>query len=210
MKFKYPTDRVIFFSDAVFAIAMTLLILEVKLPSVDEINTMGIGGVLVKRIPNFIGYIISFFVTAFFWKAHVQLCTLVKTVTSRFFWLNVWMLFFVVLMPFSTALYANYVRSNTAFSFYCINIALIGIFSFSLTSHVVKQEDVAEQFSALSRSWFKKRSAVAPFVFLLCIPLAYTLPLISRYGFLLIFLVQAIGDRYYNKKEKKLKEADPV
>jgi uncharacterized membrane protein len=202
MKLRFPTDRVIFFSDAVFAIAMTLLILEVKLPSLEEVKSFGVGGVLMKRLPNFIGYIISFFVTALFWKAHVQLGTLVKTVTPRFFWLNVWLLFFVVLMPFSTAMYSNYFGSNIAFTFYCINLGSIGFFIYLLTAHVHRAENLATQFSPIALRWHKMRALMVSLIFGLCIPLAYVFPNLSRYGFFLIFVIHFLGDKYYQRKLK--------
>jgi uncharacterized membrane protein len=195
MNLKFPTDRVIFFSDAVFAIAMTLLILEIKLPTMDEYQSIGIAGVLNKRIPNFVGYIISFFVTAMFWKAHVQLCTLVKTVTPRFFWLNVWLLFFVVLMPFSTALYSNYFGDDVAFAFYWFNLATIGFFMVLLTYHVLAMNDHKESFQPKQLRWFKLRAAITPAVFLFCVLLDWMgAPLLGRFGFILIFLLQGIGD----------------
>jgi uncharacterized membrane protein len=198
---KFPVDRTIFFSDAVFAIAMTLLILEIKLPTTEELETLGIANILLKRIPNFIGFSVSFLVTALFWKAHLQICSFVKTVDNRFLWLNIWLLFFVVLMPFATALYSNYgFFSNVAFGFYCVNVALIGFLNYLLMIHVMNTENLAAQFDKRTMRWKKLRALLVPIVFLLCILLAQVAPIASRYGFILIFILHTVGERMYNKK----------
>lgn len=202
---KYPTDRTIFFSDAVFAIAMTLLILELKIPTIDEVRQVGIDGILVKRIPNFIGFVVSFFVTALFWKAHLQICMYARSIDSRFLWLNIWLLFFVVLMPFTTAIYANYgFLNNLAFGFYCSNLAAIGFFTYFLQEHIIKTENLKATVESITIRWLKIRSLITPLVFLFCILIAFLAPMASRYGFILIFLFQFIGDKIYQRKKRQL------
>jgi uncharacterized membrane protein len=209
---KFPPERTIFFSDAVFAIAMTLLVLEIKLPSLAEAKSLGIDEILLNRIPNFICFAISFIVTALFWKAHMVTCTYVKTVSNRFVWINIWLLFFVVVMPFTTALYANYgFMDNIAFSFYCLNIAVIGFFNYLLMSHVIKTEDLKNVLGDATVRWTKSRALIVPAVFIFAIVLALFAPFTSRYAFILIFILQAIGDRRYKKKQNQtLAMQEPV
>lgn len=201
---KLPVDRTIFFSDAVFAIAMTLLILEIKLPTREEVETLGIANILVKRIPNFIGFTVSFLVTALFWKAHLQTCAMAKEVTSRFLWINIWLLFFVVLMPFSTALYSSFgFLNNVAFGFYCINLALMGFLNYWLMMHVIKSQQLDKTSDARALRWKKRRALTVPVVFLLCILVALVSVPLSRYAFILIFVFQTIGDWHHRKSMKK-------
>jgi uncharacterized membrane protein len=202
---KFAPERTVFFSDAVFAIAMTLLVLEIKLPSMTEAQSLGIGEILINRIPNFICFGISFMVTALFWKAHMVTCSYVKVVSVRFVWINIWLLFFVVVMPFTTALYGNYgFMDNIAFSLYCLNIAVIGVFNFWLMVHVIKAENLNETLGTNSVTWAKRRALIVPIVFTLAIILAFFSTFLSRYAFILIFVLQAIGDRMYKKKQNQL------
>jgi hypothetical protein len=60
-KLSFDKSRILGFSDAVFSIAMTLLVLEVAVPSYTTLNKSGIWAVLAERIPNFIGFVVSFF-----------------------------------------------------------------------------------------------------------------------------------------------------
>ena len=197
---KFPNDRVNNFSDAIFAIAITLLVLEIKVPSADEVHQLGIDGLLIKRIPNFIGYVVSFFVTALYWRNHLQLFQFVKTVDNRLFWLNLWLLFFVVLMPFSTALYSYFVGQNNAFIFYTLNLAAIGFMSYWMAVYVSRKENLADQLGAIATRWMKNRILIGPLIFLLCVPAVWLSPWFGRFGFFLIFILQAIGDRRVKKK----------
>jgi uncharacterized membrane protein len=206
---KFPTERVNNFSDAIFAIAITLLVLEIKVPTVDEVKAVGIDGVLNKRVSNFVGYFVSFVVTALYWKNHLQLFQLVKSIDNKLFWLNLWLLFFVVIMPFSTALYSYFFGSDTSFSFYCFNLAAIGFMSYWMMTYVIKKENLKESLGAIQTRWMRNRILIGAIVFLLCVPFLWISPWLGRFGFLLIFLFQAIGDRRIKKKllqEEQMKE----
>lgn len=204
MNNRFPTDRVVYFSDAVFAIAMTLLVLEIKLPSLEEVQAHGITGVLVRRTPNFIGYLISFFVTALFWKAHLNICKYTqKEVNTSFLWFNLLLLLFVVLMPFSTALYSNYLSSNNAFFFYSGNVAAIGIAMALFIRSVIRSENLRERLGRAACNWMVQRSLVVALVFVLSAVVApFSAPL-SRYVFLLIFVIHAWGDRRIKRAQAR-------
>jgi uncharacterized membrane protein len=190
----FPKDRVINFSDAIYAIAITLLVLEIKIPSFEEVQLVGIAGVLQARIPNFIGFVVSFLVTALFWRAHLNMFGYVKQVANRLLWLNLWQLLFVVMMPFSTALYSYYAGSNNAFMFYCLNVAGMGIMNYSMLVHIVKQENLSEALGPTQAQWLTRSALLVPLIFLLCIPLAWLNPWLGRSGFVLIFVLQSIGN----------------
>jgi uncharacterized membrane protein len=200
----FPSERVNNFSDAIFAIGITLLVLEIKIPSLDEINSLGVDGVLRKRIPHFIGFLVSFLVTALYWRSHLLLFSKVKFIDSKLLWLNLWLLIFVVLLPFSTALYSYYIGFDKAFYFYCFNLAAMGIMSWWMTLYVIRKEELAENNSPLDIFWMKWKAGIPPLVFLLCIPLTMLSPLTGRIGFLLIFVFQMIGNRAVKKKKMVL------
>ena len=200
MEPKFPHDRVVFFSDAVFAIAITLLVIEIKIPTHEQITAMGMSQVLSHLIPLFIGFLISFLVTALFWRWHLILMNFVKHIDNKLLWLNIWLLLFVALLPFSSGFYSEYFNSNAPFFIYCIDLALIGFFSFLMTSYVVKKENLIETLGKIQVRWMKLRALIVPAVFLLCIPITLIFPQAGRFGFVLIFVLQFIGNRYYKGK----------
>jgi uncharacterized membrane protein len=203
----FPSERVNNFSDAIFAIGITLLVLEIKIPTQAEISELGVNGVLIKRIPNFVGFFVSFLVTALYWRSHLQLFQHVKTINNKLLWLNLWLLIFVVLLPFSTALYSYYFNINNAFVFYCLNLAGMGLMTFWMTAYVLKNEKLSEILPEAEMKWMKRKAAIAPAVFFICIPMAYILPWVARLGFVLIFVIQLIGDRSMKKRKAVVLES---
>lgn len=199
MDSKFPHDRVVFFSDAVFAIAITLLVIEIKIPTHDEIQELGMSGVLSHLIPLFIGYLISFLVTGLFWRWHLIQMNFVKHIDNKLLWLNIWLLLFVALLPFSSGFYSENFASNTPFFLYCLDLALIGLFSYWITVYVVNKEGLTQTLGPKQARWMKVRALIVPIVFLLCIPLALLSPLAGRFGFVLIFILQGVGGRYFLK-----------
>ncbi len=95
------------FSDGVFAIAITLLALELKVPHI--LNTTLDLSVreLVPLIPNVATFILSFIAIAIFWVNHHQLTRSIETVSRRIIWSNTLFLMFVTLIPFATSVVAE-------------------------------------------------------------------------------------------------------
>lgn len=117
----FDKGRVISFSDAIFSIAMTLLVLEVVIPSYKEIENGNTLEVLSNRIPSFIGLIISFIVTALYWIANLRIMKYATTIDTKILWYNIGLLFFIVLLPFSTAFYVKEFSFKGPFALYCFN-----------------------------------------------------------------------------------------
>ena len=204
---RFPNDRVNNFCDAVFAIAMTLLILEIKIPATEDVKALGTPGVLIKLIPSFIGFFISFIVTALYWRAHLTLAQFIKTYDNRLLWLTIWLLMSVVLLPFSTALYAKSFNYNGPFIVYCINLVMIGLFNFFMINYIVRKEGYSEMLSKSVATRLRFRSMLAPLIWALSAVWVFIEPNSARVLFILIFLIQAIGERILIKKEKSLTEA---
>lgn len=194
----YPHDRVVYFTDAVFAIVITLLAIEIKVPTHESIHDLGVYGALSKLVPLFIGFFVSFFVTAIFWRSHMELFKQVVAVDAGLVSLDIGLLAFVALMPFSTALYSENFGSDASFAFYCLNLACIGFLNWSMHVYVEKKNLIG--VSSDSR-WQKNKALIVPVVFLLCVPMAFIAPLfISRSAFVLIFIFQAVGNRIHSRR----------
>lgn len=120
----FDKARVINFSDAVFSIAMTLLVLEVVIPSYKELSSGNTLEILQRRIPNFIGFIVSFMVTAIYWIAHIRILKYASTINTKILLYNIFLLFFIVLLTFSTAFYVKGFMFKGPFAFF-FNLASI-------------------------------------------------------------------------------------
>src|SRR5689334_3106587 len=94
-KKKFQLDRMIFFSDAVFAIAITILVLEIKIPQIphDQVTNQLLTQSLADLLPKFAGFIVSFFIIGLFWTIHHRLFGYVIDYDNRLIWLNLFYLF---------------------------------------------------------------------------------------------------------------------
>jgi len=203
----FPHDRVVFFTDAVFAIAITLLVIEIHVPDREAMLELGLGRALLHLVPTLFAYVLSFMVIAQYWAAHLRTWKEVGIVRAGLLWLNVFQLMFVALMPFTTGLYAESVTSGregvmqSAFVIYCLNMAAVSLFSLWQRNHVIRTEGLRQRLGAREISWMRIRAVIPLAVFLSCIPLGYLIPV--RYapiGFTLIFIVISVARRFHDRR----------
>src|SRR6266498_3111523 len=130
LKKEFQLERMILFSDAVFAIAITLLVIEIKVPTIDR--HIATDALLLKAldelIPKFVGFFISFFIIGLYWTIHHRMFGYVVNYTRRLLWLNLVFLLAVVMMPFSTAFYSEYIIQllKTPAMIYVANVVFLG------------------------------------------------------------------------------------
>src|SRR5690348_7122540 len=104
------TERLAAFSDAVIAIAITLLVLEIHVPQVeDQSGDTSLITALLNQWPSYLGYVLTFLIVGILWtNLHNQFRYIVRT-THNFLILNVLLLLIIGLFPFFTALLADYI-----------------------------------------------------------------------------------------------------
>ncbi len=121
------THRLEALTDGVFAIAMTLLVLNLHIP--DRILELGEGQarqILIDQIPKFFHYAVSFILLAVFWITHHKTFHLIEKTDRIHTWINILFLMFVALIPFSTSLIGNYPDDLADELFFSANIFAIG------------------------------------------------------------------------------------
>lgn len=108
-------NRIEAFSDGVIAVAITLLVLEIKVPEVSLAQGEGaLIQALLENAPKFAAYFTSFIIVAVWWVAHHQLFYALHGTNRTLLWVNTLFLMFVCLIPFPTALIGDYPASHTA------------------------------------------------------------------------------------------------
>ena len=198
----FDKNRVLNFSDAVFSIVMTLLILEVGVPTLQEIGSNPFGRIMSARIPDFIGLFVSFMVSALYWIGHLRIFKYVSEVNRRLLWLNIYFLLAIVLLPFSTAMFVNGFDLAGPFAFYCLNLAFIAIINLWITRYVCKKEKGKTGFDALHYKWMRNRGLNVLLVWLIAALFSSSWHF-SRFFFLFLFVIQFFIDRHFKKKLKK-------
>jgi uncharacterized membrane protein len=115
--------RIAAFSDGVFAIAITLLALQLEIPSSDSVD---VWAAIQDLWPNFLSFAISFAVIGAYWVAHHRLYSVINRYDARLLWLNLLSLFFIVIMPFTTALVGEHGDQDASVIVYALTVALAG------------------------------------------------------------------------------------
>lgn len=122
-------ERVVFFSDAVFAIAITLLALEVRLPfSAENLNNIELKTALLTIWPKYLGFITSFLVIGFFWIGHHRKFQYIHRFDVKLLVLNLLFLMVIAFIPFPTSILSEY-GNKTATIFYASTMIFAGILS---------------------------------------------------------------------------------
>ncbi len=121
-------ERVLYFSDAVFAIAITLLILEVRAPHLPDGARNGeLVEALAGLLPKLVGYVVSFLVVGSMWIEHHRVFRYIGRSDDGLLWRNLVLLLTVGSMPFPTALFSENHTLGGALAVYAWCIAAVGL-----------------------------------------------------------------------------------
>ena len=102
-------ERLLFLSDGVFAIAITLLVLELKVPHLEDGGAGGsLTAALLRQWPSYVALVTSFFTILVMWANHHRMFNVVRKVNARFLYSNGLLLLLVTVVPFPTAVLAEY------------------------------------------------------------------------------------------------------
>ena len=152
------TGRVEAFSDGVFAIAITLLILSV---TIDHAPNGDLGSVLVHRWPAYLAYAVSFLTIGIMWVNHHMLFTLFERVDRPLLLLNIFLLMLIAFVPFPTSVVAEFARSDAdrrnAALLYGITMVITAILFFSVwiygSRHLLHPDADPRMVSGITRSY---------------------------------------------------------
>lgn len=127
---KFGLERLVFFSDAVFAIAITLLALEIRLPEIEgPLTDAGLLAALQSIGPKYLAYMLSFLVIGVFWIGHHRRYQFIQRYDGTLLFLNLLLLMIVAFIPFPTAIISDYgnITGTIFYSLTMIAASLIAI-----------------------------------------------------------------------------------
>ena len=164
-------ERLLFFSDAVFAIAITLLAIELKAPEIEgDLAAQELPQAIAHLWPQFISFAISFLVHGLFWSSHHRMFGLLQRFDHRLIWLNLLLLFGIVLLPFPTALRGKYGDTRYATTFYAAAVGAIGLVWTLIWVYVSRGHRLIDpHFPAVEIRRYTWTVLITPGVFLLSI-----------------------------------------
>ena len=160
-------ERLTALSDGLFAVAMTLLVLGLRVPVAGAAKPSdgGLGHELLKLGPNFAAYLLSFTMLGTFWLAQHTLLTILGRTDRTLTWIHIGFLFVVTLLPFSAAVLASNVHLRLAVGVYWLNILLLGV-GLEWSSRYGGKTFVTEANAARSRlGTFRRRILIAQILY---------------------------------------------
>ena len=121
-------ERLAALSDGVFAVAMTLLVLDLRVPAMEAIHSESdLWHALIKLSPRLLMYFMSFLTLGIFWNGQQTQLNYFERVNRDLSWIHLAFLVFITLLPFSTQLLAEFIHYRTALLVYWLNILVPGV-----------------------------------------------------------------------------------
>jgi uncharacterized membrane protein len=180
------TERTSFFSDAVFAIAMTLLAVQIHVPTVEPGH---LAEALREQVPEYFAYTLSFVVVGAFWMSHHRLFRLLERYNATLQRLNLLALMFVALVGYGTGVIATYGNETAGVIVYAVIISAVGLTHSILWQYAWSRQLLSEDVDPGLFGYIRARSLVVPVVFLASIPLALFSPSGAKYLWLAVLAV---------------------
>jgi uncharacterized membrane protein len=194
--------RILALSDGVFAIALTLLILDIAVPAATTGN--GLGKALLGLWPRYLAYALSFLVIARFWVVHHQMFRLIVRDNPTLVWLNFLLLIFIAFLPFPTAVLGEHEGSPAAAVLYAAAVCLTSAASAgylwyaSGRGNLLRPDVGRAQIRAM-----RARSMSGPVLFTLTMPVAAFAPRIAEAVWFLAFPLARMSFVWFLARERQ-------
>ena len=181
---KPETGRVEAFSDGVFAVVITLLILDLKVPGEKEVNgNLNLFRILAYQWPAFLAFVTSFITILFIWLNHHMVLRLIQLNDGNFMLINGLLLLFITLLPFSTAVLAEHLGhsgSKDAIIFYNGSLfAVACVFQFFWRYAIKNERLLGPEQDQLAITRINKQFKIGFILYSIAFLISFFMPIIS-------------------------------
>ncbi len=196
-------------SDGIFAIVMTLLILEFHVPNLPlNAPNVEVAPALLALWPKFVSYIVTFVSLGFFWVGHHIMYHAIRRADRTLLWLNIFFFMFVSLLPFSTSVLNAFSEAFIAPLFFGANLSVIGWILFFQWQYANSQPDMLADFvSAEYRKTVRSRMLIIPVATTLTVFICFWSVGISLAIYLLLLPLYMLPGTFAAAKPQDLKPA---
>ncbi|NGM68131.1 DUF1211 domain-containing protein [Natronolimnobius sp. AArcel1] len=200
------TDRMEGLSDGVFAIVLTLLILQFNVP---DVSGAELPAALADQETLLISYLLSFLVVGLYWVVHHNLFQHIVGHDRVLLWLNLLFLLSISFLPYPTEILGVY-GTQFAWSLYATNLALVGIILSTIWTYAARTGMTSDAIDDQVAMLITIRGLLAPLVFLISIGVATVTVTVAFFVPLLIIPLQALWVRYYRHVTGELAPGSPL
>jgi len=201
----HGNERLAAFSDGVFAITITLLVLEIKIPDIPEnLIATELPVELWHLVPKIIGHILSFVVLGLYWIAHHNMFMHIKRHDHTLLWLNILFLLGVASIPFPTGLLGHYPNERIAVISYAGVLFLTGVFLniiwWYATTHKLIDDGTTPQFIDFVHRYIR----IAPIMYLVSIGVAFLSLTLAKLIFVIVAIIYILPNPYHKTHYKQM------
>lgn len=196
----HALERMIFFSDAVFAIAITLLVIEIHVPEIHRpASDADFLRALLPMIPNFTGFFASFFVVGAFWMGHHRAFDCARHWDQRLMMPNLMMLSAIAAMPFFTAFSSEYWDQRVPIALYCGWMLLTALLNMRVQRMATSPPVVGADVTDAQRRMIRQRGQAVALGAATALVVSFFVPLAAQPSLMSIALwrlvLQRLGKR---------------
>ena len=203
-------ERVVFFSDAVFAIVITLLVLELKVPHLTEHTEPALRRALLELLPQVAGFVVSFLIIGLMWIEHHRIFRYIDDYDAGLLWRNLFLLLCVSFVPFPTALFSENFWSRTAFILYTASFGGGATAKLLIWRHAVKANLLKKDVSPALERRIARRSLAVPIACALAIVLAFVSIFVAPVAFIMIPFLARVLDPTSKKSSVEAAAAESI
>jgi uncharacterized membrane protein len=194
-------DRIVNFSNGVFAIVITLLVLDIQVPDIPpDLVSQELPTRILTLSPKFLSYVISFLVIAIYWQAHHMVFRLIRSYDRTLLWLNFLFLMAIPVLPFPTSLLGEYSEEQLSVVIYAATAAVASLLLVSISWYASAEHRlVAPDLDVEVERNRRVQGLAAPVIFVLSIGIFFFSPRAAMYSWLLLSVTDPIIRRVWSR-----------
>ncbi len=175
------------FSDGVIAILITIMVLELKVPHGESLQT------LKPLVPVFFSYVLSFVYLGIYWNNHHHMLHATHKVTGPMLWANLHLLFWLSLVPFATGWMGENHFASTPAALYGVVLLMAAIAYYILQELIIASQGPGSLLKKAVRGDWKGK--LSPVIYIIAIPMAFLSEWVSLGLYVLVALIWLVPDR---------------
>ena len=195
--------RLIQFSDGVFTVALTLLVIDIAVPTLPNGSSeSALVAQLGAQVPNIAAFVLTFGVVGAYWLTHHRHFLFIRRYDGRLLLLNLLLLMTVCFIPWPTAVLGHFGNYFAVWVLYALSMAAIGLATTAMWVYASNKPSLVDDVTPELRRYYAARAAIQPAVFLVSIPIAaVSLPL-GQFSWIGIFVVLKVLNHHFRNRIK--------
>ncbi len=195
-------ERLIMFTDGIFAIAITLLALEIRIPEVE--TRAEVGQAILNLLPQIFVFVLSFIQVGIFWLAHHKMFKEIERADGTFMWLCLIYLMVIAFLPVPSGTLARYGDTFASVVFFAATLILVGLLELAIWQYATHNRRLVKPSTTdLEIREERWRTLNVILTFGASILIAFISPLLAMLSWLSLFVTRRIITRYFDRLSEK-------